>query len=371
MPSAHVVIESPIESSFRVEQIRGMFDVPDRTKIRHEWNVVAPVEDRAWAIGLIVGPSGSGKTTLGRRLFPDAKFHEGYDWPETQALVDGFPECLDGKSITQALSSVGFSSPPHWLKRFSHLSNGQKFRCELARLMLDESSLVVFDEFTSVIDRDTAKISSAAIAKAIRRQTRQRFVALSCHYDVVDWLDPDWVLDTASMTFAWRSLQGRPPIRLDIHQADRKAWSMFEGHHYLTRSVSSSAQCFVAAWNDSPVGFTSYVHSVGHFGIKREHRTVVLPDYQGVGIGNRLSEWLGDHLRSQGWRFTSSTSHPAMIQHRAKSEMWSMRSCGRQSVNAGQSRNAAALRKSGSASRITGVFEYLGPPRSRANPRVS
>lgn len=371
MPSAHVVIESPIESSFRVEQVRGMFDVPDRTAIRHEWNVDIPIEGKHWSIGLIVGPSGSGKTTLGRRLFPDARFHEGYDWPESKALVDGFPDRLDGKSITQALSSVGFSSPPHWLKRFSHLSNGQKFRCELARLMLDESSVVVLDEFTSVIDRDAAKVSSAAMAKAIRRENRQQFVALSCHYDIIDWLDPDWVFDTASMTFAWRSLQGRPPIELSIHQAGRKAWSLFEGHHYLTRSVSGSAQCFVATWNDSPVGFTSYVHSVGHFGIKREHRTVVLPDYQGVGIGNRLSEWLGDYLLSQGCRFTSSTSHPAMIQHRAKSAAWVMKSCGRQAPHSGRSARAHAARASCSASRITGVFEYLGSPRSRVDSKVS
>jgi hypothetical protein len=151
-----------------------MFDVPDQASVRHEWDVDIPVEDFAWQVGLIVGPSGSGKTTIGRRLFPDALFHSGYEWPQTGAVVDGFPARLDGREVAQALSSVGFSSPPHWLKRYAHLSNGQKFRCELARLMLEDAELVLFDEFTSVVDRDAARVSSAAVARALRRRGRPR-----------------------------------------------------------------------------------------------------------------------------------------------------------------------------------------------------
>ncbi len=147
MPSAQLVVESPILPSFRVEQVAGLFDVPRQDVIRHEWSVNIPVEGMDWQLGLIVGPSGSGKTTIGRRLFPDALFHDGYAWPAEVAVVDGFPAHLEGKEITQALSSVGFSSPPHWLKRYAHLSNGQKFRCELARLMLEDADLVIFDEF--------------------------------------------------------------------------------------------------------------------------------------------------------------------------------------------------------------------------------
>ena len=134
-----------------------------------------PVEGTDWQIGLIVGPSGAGKTTIGRRLFPEALFHTGYQWPETAAVVDGFPAGLEGREITAALSSVGFSSPPHWLKRYAHLSNGQKFRCKLARLMLQDAELVVFDEFTSVVDRDAAKVSSATpSANWLRRVGPQR-----------------------------------------------------------------------------------------------------------------------------------------------------------------------------------------------------
>lgn len=367
MPSVDILIESPIASSFRVEQVRGMFDVPSATVVRHEWRVNLPIEEREWQIGLIVGPSGSGKTTVGRRLFPDALFHEGYKWPAEAAIVDGFPADADGASITQSLSSVGFSSPPHWLKRYSHLSNGQKFRCELARLMMENAETVVFDEFTSVIDRDAAMVSSSAIAKALRRRKRPRLVALSCHFDIADWLNPDWIFNVATGDFSWRSLQQRPAIELRIHKASTSAWKLFRGHHYLTADIHKGAQCFVVTWRETPVAFTSYIHFV-HPKVrnaKREHRTVVLPDYQGAGIGNAVSEWLGGHLKALGWRFQSTTSHPAMIQHRHGSAKWRMYRIGHTSPPGETSslRNSHH-RQTASCSRFTAGSEYIGPANS-------
>ena len=61
--------------------------------------------------------------------------------------------------------------------------------------------LIVFDEFTSVVDREIAKVSAYAIAKAVRR-TNKKFIAVTCHYDVADWLEPDWVFCTDDMTFS-------------------------------------------------------------------------------------------------------------------------------------------------------------------------
>jgi GNAT superfamily N-acetyltransferase len=360
MPRHHILMESPVETSFRVEQVRGMFDVPEQAVIRHEWNVDLPVEGTDWQIGLIVGPSGSGKTTIGRHLFPEALFHTGYSWPDTKAVVDGFPSHLEGKEITQALSSVGFSSPPHWLKRYAHLSNGQKFRCELARLMLEDAEVVVFDEFTSVVDRDAAKVSSAAVAKALRRRAKPKLIALSCHYDIIDWLDPDWTYNVANGEFARRSLRCRPPVELRVHAASPAAWPLFRGHHYLSASLHKGVRCFVATWNGTPVAFTSHLQLAGFRNARREHRTVVLPDYQGVGIGNALSEWLGEHLKERGLRFTSVSSHPAMIRHRAKSPKWRLKRFGHGQAHKAQDRQVTGLGKTNSTGRLTASFEYVG-----------
>jgi hypothetical protein len=277
--------------------------------------------------------------------------------------VDGFPEGLDGREITAALSSVGFSSPPHWLKRYTHLSNGQKFRCELARLMLEDAAVVLFDEFTSVVDRDAAKVSSAAVAKALRRRGRLRLIALSCHYDVIDWLDPDWAYNTADGSFARRSLRWRPPLELRIHKATPAAWPLFRGHHYLTARLHRSARCWVATWNGSPVAFTSCMPMVGRAGVWRGHRTVVLPDYPAVGIGSALSEWLGGYLTSWGLRFTSVTSQPAMVRDRSRSPNWRMKQFGHLKAHERRvHRRIGMLADTSSSSRLTASLEYVGNP---------
>jgi ABC-type ATPase with predicted acetyltransferase domain len=65
----------------------------------------------------------------------------------------------------------------------------------LARLICDAPDKVVVDEFTSVVDRQIAKIGAAAFAKSWRK-TGKQIVLLSCHYDIIEWLQPDWVYDT-------------------------------------------------------------------------------------------------------------------------------------------------------------------------------
>lgn len=358
MPRADIVIESPVTQSFRVANICGMFDVPHQETVRHEWQVDIPCEERDWQIGLITGPSGSGKTTIGKRLFADAYFHEGYDWPIEQAIVDGFPANLETRDVVRALSSVGFSSPMHWIKRYNHLSNGQKFRAELARLMLEDKDTVIMDEFTSVVDRQVAQVGSAAISKAIRNRKRPRLIALSCHYDIIEWLNPDWTYDLLTGQFQWRLLRRHPDIELEIHKADKRAWEMFRGHHYLSSGISSVAEMFVATHNGNPVAFASYIHFVHPKvkGMKRAHRTVVLPDYQGVGIGNTLSEWMGDYVRSQGFRFRSTTSHPSMISHRISSTKWRVVRMGHL---VGGSKQSTKDRNT-SGNRLTASFEYVG-----------
>ena len=369
MPTAHVLRRSPIFTSFRVEQVRGMFDVPHKTEITHEWHVNLPLDEKPWLIGLIVGASGSGKTTIATEVFKDSYIHSAYTWDDTAALLDGFPKNLPTKAITEALSSVGLSSPPHWLKPFQHLSNGQKFRAELARLVLSGHKRAVYDEFTSIVDRDVAKICCATLAKTIRRKKEPQLVAVSCHFDIIDWLQPDWIFEVGSNRFEWRCIRRRPNINLKIYATDISAWKLFAGHHYLSADISNAAKCFVATWNDKPVAFTSYLHHP-HSAIKnlkREHRTVVLPDFQGVGIGNALSEFIGEHVTAQGYQFRSTTSHPAMIQHRLRSPKWV---CVRAPGHVARP-GATGMLKRASTGRITASFRFRGIKPDTSRPRAT
>jgi ABC-type ATPase with predicted acetyltransferase domain len=166
-----------------------------------------PLEDFEWQIGVIVGRSGSGKTSIAKQIFSDAYIRE-FEY-KNKCVLDDFPQDLETNEITKMLCSVGFASPPDWLKSYDCLSQGEKMRVDIARALCLEKPLIVFDEFTSVVDREIAKISAFAISKAIRR-SKKRFVAVTCHYDVVDWLDPDWVFCTDTMEFCRKKELGRP-----------------------------------------------------------------------------------------------------------------------------------------------------------------
>ncbi len=157
-----------------------------------------PIEDMKWQIGVICGRSGTGKTSIAKQLFPN-EYIRGFEY-SSESILDDFPDHITVADITKALTSVGFASPPDWLKPYGCLSQGEKMRVDIARALLLPQNLVVFDEFTSVIDREIAKIASLAINKAIRKSKKQ-FIAVTCHRDILDWLEPDWVLDTDEMRF--------------------------------------------------------------------------------------------------------------------------------------------------------------------------
>jgi len=322
MPQVEVSVESPVHDSFRVQQVAGMFDVPLAEATKESFKAEVPGLDEEWEIGAIVGPSGSGKTTIAGEAFGAAIYKGGRGWSRKKAVIDDFPKSASMKEITGVLCSVGFSSPPSWIKPFAVLSNGEQFRCELARALLRDNPLVVFDEFTSVVDRTIAKIGSMAVAKAIRRKrVKKRFVAVSCHSDILSWLQPDWTLDMATREVARGHLQ-RPPIQLEIIRCKSKAWRLFEGHHYLSRNMNRSARCYMAIWDRRPVAFCAILPLLGKKGRDRISRLVTLPDYQGVGIGGHLLDALAEINRQSGRRTNITTSHCAMIARLKSSKAW-------------------------------------------------
>ena len=357
MPTIDVEVACPVFSSFRVQQVAGMFDVPLAEKATERFRVDMPdLDETPWKIGLIVGPSGSGKSTVARKLFGDRLYRPKH-WPDDQAVVDGFGQ-RSIKQITALLTAVGFSSPPSWIKPYSVLSNGEQFRCDLARALAegsDAGGLVAFDEFTSVVDRNVARVVSAAIAKGIHRgQIGCRFVAVTCHYDVAEWLQADWVLDMAARTFQRRCLR-RPSIELELFRCGRGAWRLFARHHYLSGALTGFARCYVALWEGRPVAFCATVTMIGRKNHWRISRIVTLPDYQGIGIGMAVAEAVADVHRQQGHRLNITASHPSVIAHCRRSPRWRA-----VAVNKTGGRNAKGFINNyrGSAGRAVVSFEF-------------
>ena len=193
--------------SFRAQSVVGSFTLND-VKLQKRFKGSLSIEDDDWQIGVIVGRSGSGKSSIAKRLFPDA-YITGFDYPH-KCILDDFPEKMETGEITRLLCSVGFASPPDWLKAYICLSQGEKMRVDVTRALCLPQKRVVFDEFTSVVDREVAKVGSYAVSRAVRRQPGKQFIAVTCHYDVVDWLEPDWVFCTDTMEFDRKKESGRP-----------------------------------------------------------------------------------------------------------------------------------------------------------------
>lgn len=276
----------------------------------------APARDGSWSIGLIVGPSGSGKTQL-------LKLNYGITnnklWNPQKSIASHFGS---SEMAIKKLSAVGLNSIPAWAKPFHVLSNGEQFRASLAMIIENNVSI---DEFTSVVDRNVARSCSNSIQKFIRNEKLKGIVFSSCHYDIIEWLQPDWCYDTMGESMLPRGcLQCRPQIRITIESCSGDWWRIFRHHHYLTSSINNSAEMFLAKWEGSPVAFASAL-PLPSGTIKnawRGHRTVVLPDYQGLGIGVKLSDWVGQRFVNLGKRYFSKTSHPRMGQYRDSSPLW-------------------------------------------------
>ena len=191
----NITREAKPDLTYRVQSIIGKFDLQTEHIIetfKGEINI-----DDEWQIGLIVGNSGTGKTTISKELFPNSYITTfNYSKP---SVIDDMPErSID--EIVKTFNSVGFSSPTSWLKPYSVLSNGEKMRVDLAYSLLDNKDLIVFDEFTSVVDRNVAKIGSLALQSAVRKSDK-KFIAVGCHFDIEEWLQPDWVFNTNTMEF--------------------------------------------------------------------------------------------------------------------------------------------------------------------------
>lgn len=295
------------------DKISAMFDYPFSGTSCFQPPSLSGLPD-SYSIGLIVGPSGSGKSTLLNQIGSAKQLQ----WDKDKAIASHFRSAEEAQ---ERLSSVGFNTIPSWLKPYSVLSTGEKFRADLAR-SLDTSCVI--DEFTSVVDRNVAKSCSAAVSRFVRKKGLSNIVFASCHYDIIPWLQPDWVFDTATGKTVVRGYERRPSIELEILPCGSEAWSMFSQHHYLDQKLNKASRCWIATWEENPVGFVSALSypSGTTKNAWREHRTVVLPDYQGLGIGVRISDAVALLFVKQGKRYFSKTAHPRMGEYRNQSPLW-------------------------------------------------
>lgn len=288
MKVVEVELASAVSESFRVQSLASRMDYEASESTRFRLRAELPTTDEEWSVGLIVGPSGSGKSRLLEKAFADWTDASHFEW-RGASFLDDLGDRFSVEEVSRALAAAGLSSVPAWMLPYGRLSNGQRQRAAMARALL-EADQIVFDEFTSLLDRVVARTTCIAAAKAVRR-AKKRLVVATCHYDVGEWLETDWVFDTATATLARGRLR-RPQFSISIHPAARSLWPLFAAHHYMSPRLSSAARCFIGAIHvggeTALCAWMSFIPNAGHKHSWRGHRAVVLPEYQGAGIGSRF-----------------------------------------------------------------------------------
>ena len=275
-------------------------------------DIIIPDLSDKTGIVLIVGSSGSGKSTILKSLN-----HNNVVIDKSKSIIDNFSSPLKAEEL---LLAVGLRSIPAWFRTFDSVSNGERHRAESA-LAIDQN-INCIDEFTSVVDRDTAKSLSVALHKYYKKTNQTVFVATP-HFDIQEWLLPDVVYNTDEQSFIKDSLR-RPNIELTITSSNIKDWNSFKKHHYLTSVIPKSVHCYTASINGKKVAFLAIMHGTSG-SIKsywRESRLVVLPEFQGLGIGKTLSDTIAKFYTDKGFRYFSKTAHSALGNYRDNSPLW-------------------------------------------------
>lgn len=311
--------------SYRAARVKSLFNAGSGCEFSLDADL--EIDDANWKIGVVVGPSGSGKTSIGRALFGGGVIYEPNGWADDKPIVDCIAPGAEFDAVTGALAAVGLGSVPSWLRPYRVLSNGEKFRADLARIVCEAPPKVIVDEFTSVVDRQIAKFGALAFQKSWRR-TGGQCVLLSCHYDILEWIEPDWVFDTLTGQFQRGSLWRRPKFDVEIWETDKRYWPLFEPHYYLKLPSMIAATYYVGTVDGEPVCHLAVSPKLEVNGM-RASRMVVMPEWQGAGVGMRFLNTVCDiHVTGRG-RYGDRvksvffhTSHPGLCAGLRRDPRW-------------------------------------------------
>ena len=320
----NIELKNKILNDKYTEYVYEAFDIQNQeeTSVKIPMNF-AECKSFDWNIGVIYGGSGTGKTTL-LKEFGNLSI-DNFD--DKKPLISNF-DWLEPKEATLLLSAMGLASVPTWLRPYGLLSNGEQYRAALAYKVgkAKEGEVVLIDEFTSVVDRDVAKAMSNALQKYIRR-TNKKIILASCHFDIMEWLLPDWTYSPLKGRVEKHDYrrQSRPQIELQIFRCRYETWNIFKQHHYLTQDLNKAAKSFVFLMNDKPIAFVGILPfpGVGDPKTRRISRIVVLPDFQGLGLGKEIVNYISALYWKAKHQMFIRTMNPALGISLDRDENWS------------------------------------------------
>lgn len=142
----------------------------------------------------ITGQSGSGKSLLMRDMVSQMK-NDGLTAANVDEIAFDDRPLIDqvGNDMSDALrllSLAGLNDAYLFVRKPAELSDGQKYRFALAKVIESNADIWVADEFTAALDRVTAKVVAFNMQKVARKLNKTLVVATT-HMDLKDELAPN------------------------------------------------------------------------------------------------------------------------------------------------------------------------------------
>lgn len=315
----------------RTARVNQVFDAFGLDISQYDHVVVDDIQmPTKWDLIYITGISGSGKSSLLKYLSTQHDFdlsRYGMQSMYSRMRNDERPliDCI-GTSFDDALStlnSVGLSEAFVYFKNFKQLSEGQKYRFYLGKLLKLNKSVILVDEFVSLLDRITANIVAYNYQKALRR-LRKRLVVATSHDDLLKSLNPSHVI-----TFSYSGehllervpkIDSEPPFlsEIDMVNAGKASdTSLLKYHYKNTKMPAMITNVFNAVFRGIPIGMIVYsvpmrTYMLGSFPMRDEERSrydkltvdekrllsgnntviisrvVIHPAFRGIGLGAHL-----------------------------------------------------------------------------------
>jgi len=280
---------------------------------------------RPGRIVFLTGSSGTGKSSALSQIdrhFAGACMVDRVSFPTQAAVIDHIAPWASLREAVGFMTSCGFSEPHLWVRRFQELSDGEKFRVQLARAVAlqartNSATPLLCDEFCTALHRRAAKAISFNLRKLAARRGLSLVLA-SCHDDVIADLQPQVVvrlLGHGKCRVDEPKVRLNRPIsfhrRLRIEPGRKRDYEAFAGMHYrATDELGFVDKVFVMRDGRAGdlLGIVVYAHSPlelalrnkatdGRFSRKPHllnrrfrilRRLVIHPDVRGCGLGRRL-----------------------------------------------------------------------------------
>ena len=261
----------------------------------------------------ITGDSGSGKSVLLRAIKEDLG-DDAVDMADIQAQSDKPIIETVGKTVEEGLellSRVGLNDAFLFLRKYSQLSDGQKYRYRIAKLLESDKQWWIMDEFCSTLDRDTAKIVAFNVQKLARAAGRA-VVAATTHTDLGGDLNPSVCIHKRfgkEITVKYLTDECTPQCTLvkemHIEPGILDDWRRLSGFHYRSHKTAATREIYCLRRNHKLCGVIVYSYPpIACFGRRKVlpkmtvkelnrkvsiiSRVVVHPKYRSIGLGAKL-----------------------------------------------------------------------------------